>query len=115
MSGNLINVHLGTTLCVDSENRSFIRVDVECQNIDVDGDVEAQAQTDLKAAVKVFKVLDDGLQEMVSDIILGAMQPGLVRDQLAEQSNQIARLTKLMPGVINRVKEIDDRTKAVME
>ncbi len=103
-----INVSLGITLCTDPENRNFIRVGVEALGIDLDGDVEAQAQGALKCSLEVLTILDDGLKEAVTDIVMGSAKPGLVRDALAGHDEKFIKIGRVMATALRRLDKLEE-------
>lgn len=111
-----INVSLGTTICVNPENREFLRLGIDVTEVDTDGDVEAQAATGLAAGIKVLKVIDEGLSEEVTDLLLGAAEPGLSKDLIEKHESAIAKLEELvgrqsalLGKTINKVKEHEEQ------
>ena len=102
-----ITVSLGMTLCTNVDTRNFIRVGIEAQDIDTEGDVEAQASASLIAALKVVKVLDDGLKETITDIIMDSDKPGLVKDTLAAHDDKLLRAARVLHGLSTRVAELE--------
>lgn len=110
-----INVSLGITLCTNPDLRNFIRVGVEAQDIDIEGDVEAQAQAAITAALKVTHILDDGLKETVTDIIMDSDKPGLVREMLKEHDEKLVRAGRIMSGLSGRLAEAETKLKELAE
>ncbi len=103
-----VNVNLGMTLCTDPENRNFIRVGIEAQDIDIDGDVEAQAQGCLKVSMEVITILNDGLKEAVTDVIMGSEKPGLVRDALAAHDSKFTVMGRAMAQALKRIGKLEE-------
>lgn len=104
-----ITVSLGMTLCTNTDTRNFLRVGIEAQDIDTDGDVEAQASASLVASLKVIKVLDDGLKETITDIIMDSDKPGLVKDTLATHEDKLVRAARVLHGLSARVAELETK------
>jgi hypothetical protein len=104
-----ITVSLGVTLCTDPETRNFLRVGIEANDIDTDGDVEAQAQASLVASLKVIKVLDDGLKEAITDIIMDSDKPGLMKDTLAAHEDKLTRVARVLHSVSARIAELETK------
>lgn len=110
--------HVGVTICVDEEKRSFVRLDMETEDIDPEGDVEAQAQTALTAHLSVIKILDDGVHEALTDVIMGASEPGLVKDTLEALQTKVDKIGRVLTGpngVILKTKQLIDEGKALTE
>ncbi len=98
-----INVNLGVTLCTDPDNRNFLRIGIEAQGIDVDGDAREQAQACLTCAIEVIHVLDDGLQEAIVDVISDTGKVGLVKETLEAHSDQIGRIGRALRAGLNDI------------
>jgi ubiquinone biosynthesis protein UbiJ len=105
--GTKINVSLGVTLCTNPDLRNFIRVGIDAQGIDLDGDVEAQARAAMLAAITVVKVLDEGLEEAVSEIIAEEGNPNLLKETLAKHGETIEKLKSAFFRVADRVKTLE--------
>ena len=108
MEDQTITVSLGLTLCTNPDTRNFLRVGIEAHGVRLDGDVEEQAQAALTASLKVIRVLEDGLQEVVTEVIMESETPGLVRDTLASHEDKITRLTRLFSGCAKAIREMKE-------
>ena len=106
-----VNVSLGVTLCTNEEKRNFLRLGIDALEVDVAGDVEAQAQAAITVGIKVLKILDGGLCEQVEEVVAGFEGvPVALREELGKVRQQLARLeTKLVPCLVERVVEVTGR------
>ncbi len=103
-----IGVSIGITLCVDPENRNFLRMGIDASDIDPKQDIEEQANAAVVAAIKVINILDDGLMEQVEDIAseLNGV-PTKLRDEITEMKRELYTVReKTLPNVINKVREM---------
>ncbi len=91
-----INVNLGVTLCTDPENRNFIRMGIEAQGIDIDGNIQEQAQAHMTAAIEVISILNDGLTESIVEIVSMGGKEGLVKETLETHTDQIGRIGRAL-------------------
>ncbi len=114
-----IGVSIGMTLCTNPDRREFLRLGLDVTDIDTDGDVEAQAETCIAAGVKVFAKLDEGLNAQVSDILMGAQEPGLSKDRLDEHSTAVDEMKELLQkhdrligGIVTKVTELIEKVEA---
>lgn len=104
-----INVNLGATICTDPDSRNFLRIGVDALDIDTEGDVEAQAQAALKASVQVIKVLDDGLKEVVTDVVLDDSTPGTVKQTLDSHEDKINRMARVFHKAVQRIDALEGK------
>ncbi len=103
-----IKVGLGVTLCTNPDMRNFLRVSVEAEGIDVDGDVEAQAQAALEGALKVMVILDDGLKTAVTNCIIDSDTPGLTKDTIAAHDKDIKRINRILVKAVGDIKSLTE-------
>ncbi len=106
-----ITVSLGMTLCTNPDTRNFIRIGIEAQEIDVDGDIEAQANASLVASLTVLKILDNGLKGAVSDVIIEEGAPGIVRDALKGHDEKMARVARVVQSALARITTLEEGIK----
>ena len=103
-----IGVSIGITLCVDPENRNFLRMGIDASDIDPEQDIEEQANAAVVAAIKVINILDDGLMEQVEDIAseLNGV-PTKLRDEITAMKQELFTVKeKTIPNVVNKVREM---------
>ncbi len=103
-----IGVSIGITLCVDPENRNFLRMGIDASDIDLEQDIEVQANAAVVAAIRVIGILDDGLMERVEDIAseLNGV-PTKMRDEITEMKRELFGVKeKLLPNIVDKVREM---------
>jgi hypothetical protein len=102
-----IGASLGITLCTDPDAHNFLKLGVEVQDIDPEGDVEAQANSALVANLKVIKILDSGLQEVVQEILVDSELSGTsVKEQLDKHSQEIQNIQRVLGPTVRKIKEL---------
>ena len=102
-----VGVSLGVTLCTDPENRNFARFGCDISEIDVSGDVEAQANEAVQAIITVTDVANGGLEENIA-MTLGELPEGKnMRDELAVLSSDMQKLkTSFLPNLVKGLRRV---------
>ena len=103
-----IGVEIGITLCVNPENRNFLRMGINASDIDPEQDIDVQANAAVIAAIQVIEILDDGIMERVEDIAseLNGV-PTKMRDEITEMKRELFTFKeKTLPNVVNKVREM---------
>ena len=113
-----VGISLGMTVCTDPELRNFARFGFDISDIDTDGDVKEQAEAGVAAMLTVFDICDDGMRNKVSEALTDyySLQPEGLNHELDQLRNNYARITtKLVPNIVEKVKEVDSRVKSIEE
>lgn len=100
----LQSVMLGAT--VPTRQYANIKVEVTLHNIDIDGDVEAQAREHLEATAKIIRVIDGGLEDIVTASVLGTDIEAQVQETLRKHNASLGRLSSRLEGTIVKVGEL---------
>src|SRR3990172_2639316 len=106
-----INASMGLTICTNEQARNFVRLGIDITDIDPAGDVEVQARAAMIAWVKVVGVIDDQLQEELTEVL--ATYEGVpikVRDDLKKLKEELTYVKDaLIPNVVQKVKTLSDK------
>lgn len=105
--GIKVNASLGATICTDPENRNFLRVGVELQGIEIDGDVEAQGAAGMTATLTILKILNDGLEETIADVILDRNTQGSVKETLAVHEEKLNKFARLLHQSMQKIAALE--------
>ena len=99
-----VGVHLGLTLCTDPENRNFARFGMDISDIDLDGDVEAQANAAVSAVMTVTTIANEGLEEAVTVALTELPQGRTIGGELTELQEQLNHIRKnMVPNIVGRI------------
>ena len=106
-----IGVSLGMTICTNSEMRNFARFGFEITDVDVDGDVKAQAEAGVSAMMEVFDTCNEGMEKAIVESLTIMDSPTeSISDDVEQLRNGVNNIiTKLVPNIVKKVKELDSR------
>ena len=105
--GLKINVTLEALIPTDEY--ANIRVGMNAIDIDVSGDVEAQAEECLAAGIKVMRVLNNGLQEEVAGMLVDSDQdPTALREMIKGYDERLGKFESVLGRIIGKVKSLVD-------
>jgi len=99
-----VSVELGATLPVTDYGN--VRPLIRLEDIDLDGDVEAQVKQGLDAASIAFTAMDEQLEVTVSEIISTSATPGF-KDRLASVEHSLGIVKDNIRTVVTKVREMD--------
>ncbi|KKL15707.1 hypothetical protein LCGC14_2502900 [marine sediment metagenome] len=102
--GRRQTVSLGAT--IPTRDYANIKVEVTLHEIDIDGDVEAQAREHLEATAKIIRMVDGGLEEIVTAAVLGSDVEARVQETLRKLTESQGRMTSRLEGTITKVREL---------
>ena len=105
-----VGVSLGVTLCTNPEVRNYARLGFDIEDIDTEGDIEAQAQESVNAILKTFTVANDGLETAVIEALGAAPTDGstsIKEDVIALKTGLNHLSTALIPNIVGKVKQLE--------
>ena len=111
-----VGVSLGLTLCTDPDQMNFAKFGFNIEDIDTDGDIEAQANTGLSAILKTFEISNEGMEKAVTESLseLTSIEPAGIRSELDKVAASVDRISeKLIPNIIGQVKKLTEQVDAL--
>lgn len=111
-----VGVSLGLTLCTDPEMRNFARFGCDINEIDLDGDIEAQAEAAVAAITKVTAVANEGLEETITLTLSDLPEGKSAREELGYLTSEFEKLkVNLLPNMVKEIRRLGSKVDGTSE
>ena len=110
-----VGVSLSITVCTDPNLRNFARFGASIEEIDVDGDIDAQVESSVAALLRVHTATNEGLEQAVTESITADYLPSLnIGHEITQLHEAVAHIKDaLIPNIVNKVKELNAEVKGM--
>lgn len=100
-----VSVELGLTLPIPGIDYSSVRPTTRIDNIDPNGDVEAQITLGLETAAKALVALDEHMEVAIHDMLAPETNAPGYRDRLTSVERTQAAVVERLNEVVRRMKQ----------